>query len=325
MRNNQSKSKHETAFDQSVIALIWDFDKTLIQGYMQAPLFQKYKVDSGKFWSEVRQLKEYYEKQSININNDAIYLNHILTYVKSGKFGGLNNQTLFELGQELEFYPGLPDFFSKIKNLIENDPKFKPFNIKLEHYIVSTGFAQMIRGCKIGNFADGIWGCEFIEDPAPPDFNIDAPYKSESPELSQVALALDNTSKTRALFEINKGANTHNNIDVNSKLDSQNRRVPFENMIYIADGPSDVPAFSILNQFGGSTYAIYPRGDSEAFNQVDQLRKDNRISMFGEADYTENSTTYMWLVQHSKQIAQSIINHKEDVIKKSASAPPIHL
>ena len=118
MRSNHLKIKHETAFDQSVISLIWDFDKTLIQGYMQAPLFKKYNVDGGKFWSEVRQLKKYYEKQNININNDAIYLNHILTYVKSGKFSGLDNHALFELGQELEFYPGLPEFFPQIKNLI---------------------------------------------------------------------------------------------------------------------------------------------------------------------------------------------------------------
>ena len=53
---------------------------------------------------------------------------------------------------------------------------------------------------------------------------------------------IDNTSKTRAIFEINKGSNKFN-IDVNSKIDRDKRRVPFENMIYIADGPSDIPVF----------------------------------------------------------------------------------
>ncbi len=53
---------------------------------------------------------------------------------------------------------------------------------------------------------------------------------------------IDNTSKTRAIFEINKGSNKFK-IDVNSKIDRDRRRVPFSNMIYVADGPSDIPVF----------------------------------------------------------------------------------
>lgn len=39
-------------------------------------------------------------------------------------------------------------------------------------------------------------------------------------------------------------------------------------MIYIADGPSDIPEFSVINRFGGATFAIYPKSDSKAFCQV---------------------------------------------------------
>ena len=70
---------------------------------------------------------------------------------------------------------------------------------------------------------------------------------------------IDNTSKTRAIFAINKGVNKHDYIDVNSKMDKEDRRVPFEHMIYIADGPSDVPVFFILKQYGGKTFAIHPK------------------------------------------------------------------
>jgi ribosome-dependent ATPase len=42
--------------------------------------------------------------------------------------------------------------------------------IQLEHYIVSTGLAEMIRGSKIAGHVDGIWGCEFIENPLQPGF-----------------------------------------------------------------------------------------------------------------------------------------------------------
>lgn len=144
-------------------------------------------------------------------------------------------------------------------------------------------------------------------------------------EISQVSYAFDNTSKTRALFEINKGANFFGNIDVNSQISYSYRRVPFENMIYIADGPSDVPVFSILKQNQGRTYAVYPKGNRKAFLQVNQLMKDNRINMYGEADYSEDTATYMWLMEHVGQIAESIYTKKQELISKSVSRPPMHL
>jgi hypothetical protein len=313
------------AFEQNVVALIWDFDKTLISGYMQAPLFDKFDVDSNQFWNEVRQLKTYYRAQGIRVNPDSIYLNHLLTYIQKGPLQGLNNQTLFELGKELEFYPGIPEFFSQIKHELENEDTFKRYSVTIEHYIVSTGFAQMIRGCDLADYVEGIWGCEFIEKPAPMGY-LDEPYPQFSEGgITQIASALDNTSKTRALFEINKGANIYDHIDVNSKVNGTNRRVPFQNMIYIADGPSDVPAFSIINQYGGRTYAIYPRGDHHAFRQVDTLRQDGRIHMYGEADYTQGTPTHMWLMDHSRQIAERIAREKEEIIRRSAGEPPKHL
>ena len=290
---------------------------------MQAPLFEEYNVDSAKFWNEVNELSTYYRRQGITINRDSIYLNHLITYVNEGILPDLSNQKLFDLGKKLKFYPGLPEFFPKIKEIINNDTKYKQFNIQIEHYIVSTGFEVMIRGSEIAQYCENIWGCTFIEKPARPGYTLEDEVSS-SP-ISQIGLVLDNTSKTRALFEINKGANKYDEIDVNSKINDKDRRVPFSQMIYIADGPSDIPAFSIINQFNGSTYAVYPPKDIKAFRQVDTLRKNGRINMFGEADYEEGSQTYIWLLEHTKQIADQIVRHKENLIKNSVVKPPEHL
>ena len=318
--------------------MVWDCDKTLISSYMQEPLFRHFNVDGGKFWKEVNALKAYYGKQGISVNSDTSYLNHILTYVKAGIFKGLNNALLREFGKELKFYPGLPQFFGEVKSLINDDEKYKAFDIRLEHYVVSTGFAETIRGSAIAPFVDGIFGCEFIESPAQPGFLeslgagslsgdvSSADAVSAASEISQVASALDNTSKTRYLFEINKGSNKYpETIDVNSSIARESRRVPFENMVYIADGPSDVPAFSILNYNGGSTFAVYPKGDVKAFRQVDALRRDNRVQMFGEADYETASQSWLWLTEKVRAIADSIVERKQAAIRNSAGAPPTHL
>ena len=320
--------------------MVWDCDKTLISSYMQEPLFRHFNVDGGKFWQEVNALKAYYGKQGISVNSDTSYLNHILTYVKAGIFKGLNNTLLHEFGKELKFYPGLPQFFGEVKSLINDDEKYKAFDIRLEHYVVSTGFAETIRGSAIAPFVDGIYGCEFIEEPAMPGYlesfeSGDVPSAAAgisnaatptASEISQIASALDNTSKTRYLFEINKGSNKYpETIDVNSSIARESRRVPFENMIYIADGPSDVPAFSILNYNGGSTFAVYPKGDVKAFRQVDALRRDNRVQMFGEADYETASQSWLWLTEKVRSIADSIVERKQAAIRNSAGAPPTHL
>lgn len=330
----------KSPFEQNIIAMVWDCDKTLISSYMQEPLFRHFDVDGKKFWQEVNGLKAYYGKQGISVNSDTSYLNHILTYVKSGLFKGLNNALLREFGKELKFYPGLPQFFGEVKSLINDDEKYKAFDIRLEHYVVSTGFAETIRGSAIAPFVDGIYGCEFIESPAQPGYlesfeSGDVPSaaagisNAASPahsEISQIASALDNTSKTRYLFEINKGSNKYpETIDVNSSIARESRRVPFENMVYIADGPSDVPAFSILNYNGGSTFAVYPKGDVKAFRQVDALRRDNRVQMFGEADYETASQSWLWLTEKVRAIADSIVERKQAAIRNSAGAPPTHL
>ena len=40
----------------NIIALIWDCDKTLIDGYMQDPLFRKFGIDSHTFWGQVNNI-----------------------------------------------------------------------------------------------------------------------------------------------------------------------------------------------------------------------------------------------------------------------------
>jgi len=309
--------------DHNTIAIIWDFDKTLTPGYMQDPIFDKYGIDAAEFWTEVDSLTREYAKQGIHVNPETIYLNHMITCTQQGIFKGLDNKALKELGKKIPFYPGVPDVFKKLKDIIDTSDKYKRFGIHVEHYIVSTGFTAMIEGSAISDYVEGIWGCEFIEKPILSRLSgVDPGYPAE---ISQMGYIVDNTSKTRAIFEINKGANVFDYIDVNSRMDDDARRVPFSNMIYIADGPSDVPAFSILRQHGGHTFAIYPKGDTGAFKQVDALRKDDRIDMYAEADYTEGSAAFMWLAETAKDIAEEIFNASDKEIRTKVKNPPRHL
>lgn len=312
--------------EQNIIAIVWDFDKTLTQGYMQEPLFNHYKVDSEKFWEEVNNLPEKYKEDGVIVNKDTVYLNHMLTCVEQGIFTGLNNKLLEELGKELVFYDGVLEIFQELINMVGKDEEFKKFGITVEHYIVSTGLTAMIKGSEIFGLVENVWGCEFIEEVAKSELEIKV-SKAETPAkvIRQIGSAIDNTSKTRAIFEINKGTNKYSSIEVNSKIAYENRRVPFEYMIYIVDGPSDVPVFSLLQKSGGKTLGVYPRGNAKAFRQVNQLQEEGRINAFAEADYSKDTTAYMWLTDNVRKIAQKIYDKKITEISGFVSKPPTHI
>jgi hypothetical protein len=329
---------------QNVIALVWDFDKTLIPGYMQDPIFLEYGIDAGIFWNEVNALPAYCRRFGVHMHPDTAYLNHLITYVHHGKMPNLTNGKLRELGAGIQFHPGLPEFFPAVKEALAEVPEALRFDLKLEHYIVSTGLREMIEGSAIRPYVDGIWASEFLESPPAPGFDPDATVNLDSAPvrdqlfplhgISQIAVAYDNTSKTRALFEINKGSNKLPDIDVNSRMRPEDRRVPFQHMIYIADGPSDVPAFSVLRQASGTAYAVYPADKSSersreesrrSLEQVERLRRDGRVDHFGPADYRPGSPTADWLTMRVRQIAEDIIFERRAALKERVGAAPIHL
>lgn len=302
----------------SVIAVIWDFDKTLVDGYMEDPIFEEYGVDADGFWSETSQMaKELAGKQGILVNSDTYYLNRFIKYAKDGRFKGLDNAKLRHFGKKLRYYPGAVEIFSTLKNIIENNPRYIDGDIRLEHYIISTGFKKVIEGSEFFPLVRRCWGCELADEPC----GIDGENV-----ISEIAYTIDNTTKTRALFEINKGVGIRPHIGVNTKVPEKLRRIPFRNMIYIADGPSDIPAFSVVNRNGGATFAVYPEGDFAAFRQVENMRMDGRVQMFDKADYRENTTTYMWLVAKVTDFAERILlEQKDTIIKGIGEDLPTHL
>ncbi|MFR9000635.1 MAG: hypothetical protein ACLVIY_09815 [Anaerobutyricum soehngenii] len=168
----------------NIIAVVWDFDKTLVNGYMEEPIFEHYGVDSSVFWREVNSLPEKYRvEQGVRVNPDTIYLNHFIHYAKKGIFKGLNNAMLYDFGKNLHFYEGVPEIFEETRKLIEEDSIYQEYDIKVEHYIVSTGLSQVIKGSVVVQYVKGIWGCELIEEEIENGEKI----------ISEIGYTIDNT------------------------------------------------------------------------------------------------------------------------------------
>jgi hypothetical protein len=289
---------------------------------MQAPLFRAYGVDEKQFWREVRALPAYYARAGVKLQEDVAYLGHLLAYVRHGVMPDLTNARLRELGAEIGFFPGVPEIFRLLGQVLDSPP-FVEGDLRLEHYVVSTGLAEMVRGSAVAPHLDGIYGSEFIEAAAAPGF--DPAAQPGNGPISHIAGFLDNTTKTRALFEINKGVNKLPEITVNDTIPEEERRVPFRNMVYIADGPSDIPCFSVVKKHGGLALAVYDPASEDQFAQAVRLQETGRVHMNAPADYREGGPAAMWLRHQVKGIAARIMEERKRALEGRVAPGPAHL
>ncbi|MEX2458815.1 MAG: haloacid dehalogenase-like hydrolase [Actinomycetota bacterium] len=313
-------------YTANYIAVLWDFDQTLIPGYQQEPLFAEYGINGPDFWKEATGLVDYYGQRGLQVGG-SIYLNHMLAHVRTGRFPGLTNSKLREFGSRLTYYEGIPEFFEVARKHIEENDEFKKHGITVEHYIISTGLRQIILGSSVAPFVRDVWACEFIETPADPGFAKASP--GETPperEISEVGYYLDDTTKTRAVWEINKGVNIEpGKIGVNDQVAPEDRRVPLRNMLYVADGPSDIPILSILNQYEGQTLGVYNPNDVRHFKAVKRLRDQERVQEVVSADYREGTTAYLWILATLQEIAQRIVRDRDVALGERIRHPSGHV
>lgn len=303
----------EERMPQSTIALIYDSDLTLTPQYMQEPLLKHYDLKLAEFQEGKDKIIKREQARGKKVQGDVAYLHWFIeqAHKRSSPLKGLTTEELQQWGQKLTFFPGIPEFFTNIKQDIEEDPYYKKHSIKLEHYVVSNGFADVLRGSCLAEHIpqEHMYGCEFIED--------------DKGVICGVAQALSFTEKTRALFEINKGTNIQN-IDVNAVVPQEFRPVPFAHMVYFGDGPSDVPCFSVIKKNHGYTFVVYNPQATNPMRNAFPLHASGRVHFCTPADYTKGSHLYTTLTCVLKTIADSIVDSREHTIREHIVQPPKH-
>jgi phosphoserine phosphatase len=233
---SSSENKGGLMAPQNVIAVIFDFDDTLTDE-STTKLLEAHTIDPREFWGkrQANLLKAGWDPA-------LAYLKLILDEVGPGKpFGKLTNARLREFGATLDFYQGIPDLFRDLRQ-IAREHKFS--NPIVEFYIISSGLEEVILGTKCADQFEAIWGCTYYE---------------EDGQIAGIKNSISFTEKTKYLFAINKGFKDVRvrPYVVNEAVEKPDRRVPFENMIYIGDGLTDVPCFSLLNSSGGSSFGVF--------------------------------------------------------------------
>lgn len=264
------------------IALLYDFDKTLCTKDMQEYSFiPKVNMRAEDFWREATTLSK-----SEKMDGVLAYM-YLMLEKSSFAKQSIKRQDFVELGKDLEFFPGVEDWFERINRIGGQ------VDANIEHYIISSGLKEIIEGSKIYPAFREVFACEFFYD-----FNGVACWPKN---------AVNYTTKTQFLFRINKGVlDISNDKDLNQYTGEEDRPIPFRNMIYIGDGLTDVPCMKLVKVNGGHSIAVYQDGKKE---KVNELLKAERVDLLVEANYKEDS-----------ELDRSV----QDMIAKMAIADRIH-
>jgi hypothetical protein len=287
---------------QNTIAIVYDYDLTLSPNYMQEEvIFPAFGIDSRSFWKKSHELVK-----DLGFDNELAYMKLLLDCLGIDR---PTNARLRELGGSLRFYPGLPEMFHEFQSGLLK-PHHESLGIQVEHYIISSGLKILIEGSRIAPFVKAIFGCEFAED--------------ETGRISFPKRVISHTQKTQYLFRINKGLLSMNE-DVNDHMPESVRPVPFRNMIYIGDGPTDVPCFAVVRQNGGHAIAVYNPEDSTraSFKKCYQLSTHaDRVRHIAPADFRAGSHLRLVLENMIEEIANKIVDsHVRELESVTVRAP----
>ncbi len=249
---------------KTTIALIYDFDKTLCTKDMQEYSFiPDLGMEPEAFWKEANGLA-----QNEQMDRILAYMFAMLEKAKEAK-KPITCERLMRMGKNIDFFPGVEQWFE------EMDVFGKEEGVSIEHYIISSGLKEIIKGSKIAKYFTKIYASEYL-------------YKKgengTSKEALWPALSVNYTAKTQFLFRINKGVlEVSEDQRLNEVTAEEERPIPFKNMIYFGDGLTDVPCMRLVKSNGGKAIAVY--NGEEGIQKAKTLYCQGRVNYFLEANY----------------------------------------
>ncbi len=268
------------------IALVFDFDDTLAPDSTSS-LLESLGVDVMDFW-----------KNKVNTllvqDWDPIpaYLYMMIEESNSGRIAPITREKIEEFGRNITFNKGVPTIFKRLKDYLAENYE----NIDLEFYLISSGIGDLLKQTKIAKNFNDIWACDFIYDQ---DSQIRFPKKIVS-----------FTDKTRYLFHIAKGLVGEKYrgkpFEVNKKIEAGKLHVRMDRMIFVGDGYTDIPCFSLIMKNGGYAFGVYDKEHREKWGRAWGFIDDRRVSNLHSANFSNNSDLSNSLLMALDSIAKRI-------------------
>ena len=244
----------------NIIAIICDCDETLVDDTTEF-LLKENKIDLDEFW-------EYIDKNFVQQGWDPpqAYLNEILKRMNNGEIKQNTQEMMKDLAKKIKPFKGVDTFITELQEYVSNDSECIKSGINIEGYIISAGIEDLVRECSFAPQFKDIFASNYSVD-------------STTGKYNAIKSTVTFTEKTKFLYAINKGIDGKNLRKypylVNDKMKSDQKKIPFENMIYIGDGPSDIPCFSAVQSNGGHCIGIIDKQKPQRAYELSRGRRTN--------------------------------------------------
>ena len=280
------------------IAIVWDFDGTLIPDDSTTKV-AKFLGAEDDFWDTIKRLRgdKGRPKWEHILASDAPIWMYSLARMADANQIPLNSQVFKELIlPQVNLYPNVIPFLRNIKALSKT-VRFNNLGIEIHHFVVSAGLKNLVEQTFPQKLVTHTFGCryEVIYD------------KAEDTIRNVPVFCMDETMKTRSLFEISKGSFQDNKRrGVNVKVPENKLWAPFSNMIFIGDGDTDVPALSLTRSKGGKGLVVYnpATGIGKRNAKLKAMRANKRADLITAADFKINSELHQYITSYCETVRQ---------------------
>jgi len=262
-------NKVQGDFARNTLALIYDFDGTLTPQPMQEyTVLPQLGIAPQDFWAEVN-------AEAKRTGGDGIltYMRLLVEKIEANK-AHLSRDALRKLARDVQYFPGVETWFERVNRYVASA---SGGTVQARHYIISAGLSEILEGISIKHHFERIYASQY--------------HFNHHEVACFPTIVINDTSKTQYLFRINKGV--HNNWEherINRYKPDEDRPVPFERMIFIGDGDTDVPTMKMMHTKGGYSIAVYdPRNSERDQQKIYGLISEDRVNFVAAADYREGS------------------------------------
>ncbi len=251
-------------YRRSTLAIVYDFDGTLTPQPMQEyTVLPQLGISAGAFWAEVND-------EVRRTGGDAIltYMRLLVEKIEANK-AHLSREDLRQLAAGIEYYPGVEDWFERINGYVDSRTAGA---VQVRHYIVSAGLSEILEGISIKHHFSRIYASQYYFD------------HHEAARFPTVVI--NDTAKTQYLFRINKGREEQLET-INEYMPEGERPIPFQHMLYLGDGLTDVPCMTVVKNYGGFAVAVHKPRNQASVDVCRELVDANRIDFYAPADYRQ--------------------------------------
>lgn len=202
----------------------------------------------------------------------------------------LDKSVLADVGRTVRLFDGVTEMFERVR---EAARAVVP-EVKVEFYLLSSGFADVFRAAPIVDEFKTTWGCEihFSEDGTPAFFKK----------------IVTHAEKPRYLLQLSKGLHEvgGNPAEAYQEVHESELYIPLSQIIYVGDGSSDIPVFDLLNSRRGLALGIFKGESAAEWDGLEDMQHDRRVQNLAPPGYSEDSELMRSLILATEMICKQI-------------------